>query len=83
MSEQIQKKASNLNKQYYENVVDSVHSIYELTARIDERVQLMNKKQEELEKKIEQFSLVFQKIALLEQKSTNEERLKGLIQDLI
>jgi len=38
---------------YYSQVQESIQSIFELTTRVDERVQLMMKKQEDLEDKID------------------------------
>jgi len=42
-----------LGEQYYNQVSESIKSVFELSTRIDERVQLMMKKQEDLDRKIE------------------------------
>ena len=41
------------NDSYYGQVSDSIKGVFEMTARIDERVQLMMKKQDELDNKID------------------------------
>lgn len=43
-------------REYYRQVSDSVKSIYELQARMDERLQNITKKQDETDKKIDYIS---------------------------
>jgi uncharacterized coiled-coil protein SlyX len=42
-----------LGDQYFNQVSESIKNVFELSTRIDERVQLMMKKQEDLEKKLD------------------------------
>lgn len=69
---------------YYMEVTQSINSVFELTARIDERVQSMMKKQEEVDQKIDnQLSLVNDlsgKVRVLESK--NGTKLKDDIEEL-
>lgn len=44
----------NSNRDYYLQVQESIKSIYDLTTRVDERVLLLMKKQEELERKLDE-----------------------------
>lgn len=45
---------SNINRDYYLQVQESIKSIYDLTTRVDERVLQLMKKQEELERKLDE-----------------------------
>jgi polyhydroxyalkanoate synthesis regulator phasin len=60
--------------EYSAQVSESIRSVFELTTRIDERVQIMMKKQEELERKIDAPMALSQaiatRVAILESKTT-------------
>ena len=45
---------SPMGKEYYLEVSKSIKSVYDLTARIDERVKLLMSKQEETQRKLDQ-----------------------------
>jgi chromosome segregation ATPase len=63
-----------LGEQYYNQVSESIRNVFELTTRIDERVQLMMKKQEELERKIDVpvtlANAINNRVSVLESKTT-------------
>jgi predicted nuclease with TOPRIM domain len=89
MSEQIPKRV--LGEQYYNQVSESIRNVFELTTRIDERVQLMMKKQEELERKIDNAgtlsNAVNTRVSLLESKNNNHiesqlDQLNTTVNDL-
>lgn len=80
-----------LNEQYYIQVTESIKSIFELTARVDERVQLMMKKQDEIEKKmdmsLEQVTDLSARVKMLETQNDNLlhtelDKIKQHVQDL-
>lgn len=65
-----------MNEHYYTQVNETIKSIFDLTARVDERVQIMMKKQDELDVKID--SLITQnhdlnaRVRVLESKNNND-----------
>ena len=81
--------------QYYSQVQDSIKSVFELTTRVDERVQLMMKKQEDVERKIDGISSEMKELntrvtvlesnngkAAVAQMATEVDRLKDNIGDM-
>lgn len=81
--------------QYYSQIQNSIKSIFELTTRVDERVQLMMKKQEDVEWKIDGISTEMKelstRVTVLESNngkavaaavSTEVDRLKDTISDM-
>jgi DNA repair ATPase RecN len=72
-----------IGEQYYAQVSESVQSIFELTTRIDERVQTLREKQEHLEGKINDYGIaantIATKVGILELKlATLESGMKDL-----
>lgn len=67
----------NTGEQYYNEVAKSIRSLFEMTTRVDERVQAMVKKQDELDRKIElQIShgnSLSNRVSLLESHNSRED----------
>lgn len=56
---------------YLSKVMETINSIFDLNARIDERVQTLMTKQKEVERKIEEFSNISSRVKILEDKEIN------------
>jgi len=61
------------NKEFYGQVSESIKSVFELTTRVDERVQTIMKKQDEMERKIDSGitnqGLLSSRVSVLESKN--------------
>lgn len=58
--------SETLGEKYYQQVSESIQSIFELTTRVDERVQLLMKKQDQVENQFEQFGELGARVRVLE-----------------
>ena len=89
------RSSNEASGQYYSQVQDSIKSVFELTTRVDERVQLMMKKQDDVERKIDGISTEMKELntrvtvlesnngkALAANVATEVDRLKDIIGDM-
>jgi predicted nuclease with TOPRIM domain len=77
-------KIETLRERYITQVSESIQNLFELTTRIDERMQLMTKKQDEMDKKLESqtntINSVGTRTSVLESKS--DSRLQEQVRSL-